>query len=258
MKLAISNIAWKLEETSMVYELMEEYGYTGLEIAPTKIIPEAPYDYLDRAIRWRENLNKEIVIPSIQSIWYGRKENIFGSDEERNKLKEYMKKAILFAEAIKCTNLVMGCPKNRNVPDNVDSWAIAVPFFKELGEFAKEHNTVIGLEANPEIYGTNFINDTLSAVELIKSVDSTGFRLNLDLGTIIQNKENMIGINEYADYISHVHISEPGLEEIKERKIHVELRRLLEKADYVGYVSVEMAEGNNVKGVMQYVKNVFG
>ena len=43
MKLSISNIAWDGSQDGKVYELMIWYGYSGLEIAPTRIFPEAPY-----------------------------------------------------------------------------------------------------------------------------------------------------------------------------------------------------------------------
>ena len=37
MKLAVSNIAWEPDEDEAVYTLMQKYGVTGVEIAPTKI-----------------------------------------------------------------------------------------------------------------------------------------------------------------------------------------------------------------------------
>lgn len=119
MKLAISNIAWCSQDDELVYGIMEEYGYTGLEIAPSRIISDAPYDNLDYAVKWKEKIRKEkgFEIPSIQSVWYGRTENMFASKDEREILRDYMKKAIAFAEAIRCPSLVMGCPKNRNIPN---------------------------------------------------------------------------------------------------------------------------------------------
>ena len=51
MKLSISNIGWTVEQDSQVYELMKKYGFTGLEIAPTRIFPEAPYEKLNEADR---------------------------------------------------------------------------------------------------------------------------------------------------------------------------------------------------------------
>ena len=46
MKLAVSNIAWKEQHDEAVYTLMRHYGFTGLEIAPTRFFPEVPYSHL--------------------------------------------------------------------------------------------------------------------------------------------------------------------------------------------------------------------
>ena len=88
MKLSISNIAWVTEDDESIYSLMKELSFTGLEIAPTRIFPDTPYDRLDEASKWREHIRKDygFEIPSMQSIWYGRKELVFGSEEERKLL----------------------------------------------------------------------------------------------------------------------------------------------------------------------------
>ena len=262
MKLAISNIAWLSQDDEFVYDLMEKYGYTGLEIAPSRIIPDAPYDNIDYAVKWKEKIRteKRFEIPSIQSVWYGRKENLFASEEEREILRDYMKKAIIFAESIECPSLVMGCPKNRNIPSGEEQKAmeVAIQFFGELGEFAIEHHTAIALEAVPVIYNTNFVNDTETAIDLIKEIGSKGFRLNLDIGTIIENGEDIRIVEKAVDYINHVHISEPGLIEIRERELHLELRNILEKMNYDKYISIEMGKENNIENVIKYVAKIFG
>ena len=43
-------------------------------------------------------------------------------------------------------------------------------FFNILGDYAKLKNTVIALEANPDIYGTNFINTTKEAFSFVKKL----------------------------------------------------------------------------------------
>ena len=176
MKLSISNIAWKAEDDFKVYELMEKYGYKGLEIAPTRIFPEKPYEKLTEAKIWSNELNKKygFIISSMQSIWFGRQENIFKTHDEREILKDYTKQAINFAVMIGCKNLVFGCPKNRNLAEGADE-EVAIEFFKSLGDYAYNLGTVIGMEANPPIYNTNYINNTKSALNLIQKVNSKGF-----------------------------------------------------------------------------------
>ena len=261
MKLSISNIAWNNEYNETVYGFMKENGYSGLEIAPTKIFPEKPYDKLDEAARWSENLKKEygFEVSSMQSIWFGRQEMLFGTEEERKALLDYTKKAIDFAKATGCGNLVFGCPKNRSMPEGTDV-KVAIDFFSELGDYAYSQGTVVGMEANPAIYNTNFVNDTESALDLIEKVNSKGFLLNLDVGTMICNGESVELLKGKVKYINHVHISEPHLKPVEERDIHNELCKLLKEEKYEKYVSIEMGTLEDVsviKEKMKYIADLF-
>lgn len=261
MKLAISNIAWAAERDITVYGWMKQYGYSGLEIAPTRIFPKNPYENLGLAVKWSQALqdNYSLVVPSIQSIWFGRAENLFGSSIERRILMEYTKKAIDFASAIRCRNLVFGCPRNRNVSKESDVM-IGIEFFRELGEYAVSRNAVIGMEANPPVYHTNYINDTNAALQLVRAVDSKGFLLNLDVGTMILNEESVSELKKQVKYINHVHISEPALAIIQKRKMHKELSEILMGEGYQGFVSIEMGRMDSIEGiegVLEYVRTVF-
>lgn len=262
MNLSISNIAWSAECDSSVYQIMCDLGFIGLEIAPTRIFPEQPYAKLEDARKWSEDLKGKygFSVSSMQSIWYGRQEKIFGSDDERQAMIDYTKKAIDFAETIGCKNLVFGCPRNRNVPDGAAP-ATAVGFFKEIGDYAAQHHTTIGMEANPPIYNTNFVNTTEQALNLIREVNSAGFKLNLDLGTMIYNKEDVSILDGNAELINHVHISEPGLKPIEKRAIHSDLAAFLKAAGYQGYVSIEMGKQDDLQVIEDacgYVKEIFG
>lgn len=262
MKLSISNIAWEEKNDAQVYKWMKQYGFTGLEIAPTRIFPDRPYEKVGEAEAWSKKLFAEngFVVPSMQSIWYGRNEKLFGTEEERNILSTYTREAVDFAEIIGCKNLVFGCPRNRAVPEGGNAER-AVSFFREIGDYADEHGTVIGMEANPPIYNTNYINDTLSALELIHRVDSQGFRLNLDVGTMIQNGEKADELVGNVKLINHVHISEPGLKTIENRELHRELCRILKEEGYDGFISIEMGKKEDIsfiEDVMKYVQEIFG
>ena len=44
MRLSISNIGWVSESDEQIYKIMKKLDFQGLEIAPTRIFPESPYD----------------------------------------------------------------------------------------------------------------------------------------------------------------------------------------------------------------------
>lgn len=261
MKLAVSNIAWTKESDEQMYGFLKEEHIDGLEIAPTRIFPQEPYEQLTEAMDYARQLHEKfgLAIPSMQSIWFGRKENIFASLEDRQILLTYTKKAIDFAKAIGCGNLVFGCPRNRTYAQGCDL-SVVIPFFEELGEYALGKNTVLAMEANPPIYNTNYCNTTQEALELVKTVGSKGFLINLDLGTMIQNGEDMHVVDVARDYLNHIHISEPGLALPKKRGLHAELARYLRETAYDKYVSLETKTQEDiycVKETMHYLQDVF-
>lgn len=262
MKLSISNIAWEKEQDQEMYEYLSKTGYNAIEIAPTRVFEQAPYDKLKEAEEFAQKMEEKynLKISSMQSIWFGKTEKIFGTPEEREELLKYTKKAIDFAKAIKCGNLVFGCPKNRNIQSSED-YKIAIEFFRKIGKYAKQNNTVFAIEPNPTIYNTNFINLTEEAIRLVKDIDCEAVKVNLDFGTIIQNNEDIIEVleNNY-DKINHIHISEPNLEVIQQRESHAKLAEKLKENKYQNYISIEMKKGNSIekiKEILKYVKGVF-
>ena len=201
MKLSISNIAWSKDNDEEIYSFISQQNYTAIEIAPTRIIQENPYENISSGKIFSQNLKQKYNLDtcSMQSILFGKTECLFGINEERKELLNYIKKAIDFASNINCKNLVFGSPKNRIIA-NEKQYPIAVNFFNELGNYAAQNNTALSIEANPNIYGTNFINTTKQAFQLVQDVKSKGFMVNVDLGTIIQNNENIDQIIDNIDY----------------------------------------------------------
>jgi sugar phosphate isomerase/epimerase len=260
MKLSISNIAWSAEHDLEMYDFLKENSYSGLEIAPTRILPELPYQRLSEAKQFQLFLETDynLKISSIQSICFGKNEPVFGSAQERKIIFDYVKEAIDFASAISCNNVVFGSPKNRIIHEN--QWDIALDFFGQLGDYAASKNTVLAIEPNPTIYGTNFINTTPEAFDFVKQVNSKGLMVNLDFGTCLNNSESLSDIKDNLHLVNHIHISEPYLEEVQEREAHDELSKMLQKMNYDNFVSIEMKNLNSialVKNKIQYVKQLF-
>lgn len=262
MHFAISNIAWNSSEDEFVYNLLQEYGIKGLEIAPTRLINNQPYIELDKAKKISMTLKKEygLAIPSMQSILFGRNEKLFGEDAERSVLKVYLFQAIDFAETIQCKNLVFGSPKNRAY-ESIEDTRHAIPFFYEVANYAHQKKVVINIEANPTIYGTNYINSTAEAADLVRCIGHPGFGINLDVGAMVQNQEEINTLESVISLINHVHVSEPYLAPISPRKLHRQLFHLLKEKNFDGYVSIEMKRDEsdsigNVRRAIEYLLNI--
>ena len=225
-QLAISNIAWHKEDDEAVYTAMQQAGFTGLEIAPTRIFPEMPYENLTSALLFGGYLKNQwgFSVPSMQSIWYGQTGNIFNPADAEH-LLDYTAEAFQFAHSLNCPSLVFGCPKNR-MRALGDSDAAAEAFFMQAGNLAARYGVRLAIEANPPMY-TNYLNGTAEAFSLVKRLDNPGLAVNLDLSTMLAQGEKLQNFVDDLKYVSHVHISEPGLAPIQKRPEHKELALLL-------------------------------
>lgn len=266
MKLAISNIAWELENSDKVYKLMIKNNFIGLEIAPTKFFPENPYLIKFETLKTLKSFfeKNKLELVSMQSILFGKSELVlFEDNDKREKLLSYLKEGVLFAKNLGIKNMVFGNPKNR-ISTSKKDWEVGLNFFRKLGEFAFENNVTIGIEANPVIYGGNFLTTTEEAIKFVLECNSVGVGLNLDLGTIIQNNEKLEILNTIPiGKISHVHISEPYLNLISKENesLHKELFKYLKKEKYNNYISIEMKyiEENNLQNIekcLKYIKKL--
>ena len=256
MRAAVSNIAWQAGSDALVMESLPS-GIEGLEIAPTRIVPEAPYDNVPLAASALSSIRGAygFCFPSMQSIWFGVSQKLFGSSEEREFLLSYTKKAVDFASSLSIGNLVFGSPKNRimNDPSDMDT---ALAFFREIGDYAFEKGVFIGLEANPEIYGTNFITTTSEAFDFVRKVGSPGLMVNLDMGTMKANGESASLISGNVPLISHVHLSEPYLKAPSSSPLHREVIEVLKAEGYDRFVSLEMnsqTPPQEIAGIASYL-----
>lgn len=257
MKLSISNIAWEAEEDERVYRHLLKRGFQGLEIAPTRWFAQEPYRHGAEA-RARARALKEtwgLAISSMQSIWYGRTERLFSTDEERNVLLDYTERAMDFAAGLGCGNLVFGCPRNRVRPENAPQEPVE-DFFRTCGVYALSVGTCLALEANPPIYNTNYINTTAQAVACVQSVDCPGFRVNVDVGTMLYNGEPISLLEENLPLVNHIHISEPGLATPDHEPFWRTLFAALQHRSFDGYVSIEMDKRCGLAAVLHTVDRI--
>ena len=102
--------------------------------------------------------------------------------------------------------------RDRSGLEDARALAVAIEFFRRLGEAAKDAGVVVCLEPNPAIYGCNFMVGTDEAAAVVSAVDHPAIRLQLDVGALAVNGEPVAEtIARHASLIAHVHASEPHL-----------------------------------------------
>ena len=263
MKLAISNIAWKREDDKALLQGLLETHITSIEIAPTRLI-ENPYQASDSALRQLMTSYEEIGIKfiSMQSILFGETRAIFESKESCQMYLDKFKSILSFAKKMLIPTIVFGSPSIRNINNPIEK-TNAFEFFNHLALLAQSSGIQIAVEANPTIYGTNFLNTTQEALDFIRSINQPNLGINLDLGTIIQNHEDLESLLtiETIKHVKHVHISEPFLAPIdqKNKSYHQLLLSTLYHLNYQHFVSIEMKSGptmDEILSTLKYIKDV--
>ena len=260
MKLCVSNIAWNKEENDSALEILRKEGINAIDVAPTLIfnsINNLTIKEIKSEYEKYKNLGFKII--AMQSLLYGLPPySIFDGGKQREYIFRHLRKMLYIAKGLNIKNLVFGSPKNRFIKHkNEDNINTATDFFQKLCDTANKFQMNVCLEANPKEYNCNFITNTFEAVDFIKKVDRKNFLFNLDTSTIILNQNDFKEAVEYSnEFIGHVHISSPYIEEIMKIN-NEEISRTLKSFDYKGFFSLEMKSNlteNNLKNLEKNVK----
>ena len=267
-EIAISNLAWHKCEDEHVFQLMAKAGISNLEISPFR--ESANKTTLNRksGLAIKKQLNQYgIQIIAIQSLLYRFPDlMLFSNEKLREKTFKHLIKIIDFANIIGANTLVFGSPKNKirgNLKYN-EAFEIATYFFKRLASQLQKYKINFCIEPTPAIYEADFIRNIDEAVSLIKAVDSSVIKLNLDLGASIINNEDvtkLLRIN--SKYIGHIHISEPFLKTINfNYSLHRKIAQAIRNSSYNGIVSIEMlpADTKNIQAIqntLSFVNEVY-
>ena len=188
IRFGISNIAWPQENEYEAINYSANLGFQGLEIAPVKVfgpLKDVKLDELKKFKKYIDNLSMSII--SLQGILY-QVENVslFESIETRANLKESLIQVANIASELGAKACVFGCPTLRD-PGKLsldDSFEIACEFFSSIADIFNKLGTNLCFEANPKVYGCKFCTKTSEALKLVKEVNSSGFRIQIDTRTL--------------------------------------------------------------------------
>lgn len=254
MRLAISNIAWPAGADEEAAPLLHAHGIEGVELALTKIWPE-PLDAPAAELRaYRDRWEKRgVPIAALQALLFGKPHlTVFGAETVRQQTRDYLAGIIERAAWLGARALVFGSPKNRQRGERSqrEAWAIAVPFFRELGQIAARHGVYFCIEPNPPEYGCDFVSTVAEGIELVDAVGEPGFGLHLDTGGMaLTGDVPAASIAAAAERCRHFHISEPFLAEVGGGKTqHSECAAALQARGYRGWISIEMGEAKEPGG----------
>lgn len=258
--ISISNIAWDTSQDEEVGEQLKKLGVEFIDIAPSKYfgkiigVSRSEIEQIKR--RWKDY---GIQIYGMQSLLFGLNNlNLFASEKDRTLLLEHLKAICRIGGGLGVNYLTFGSPNNRFIKEKVEEEAeeIALDFFYELGQIAKEHNVTVCIEPNPKEYGANFLTTSIEAYSFVRKLNHKNIKMQIDTGTCIINGEDCTSTID-KKIIGHVHASAPFLETINEKNIssiRSVLRKIVLPDDKV--VTIEMLYNERSNTILKLTKAI--
>lgn len=255
MKLSISSLAWLVEESSEVCDLLLENKIHCIDTVPLHIVKSLLEPQEDFDCTWSK---RNISIVGMQSLFYEIRETKFFENEDSvNKATYYFKNVASLSEKIGVKSLVFGSPKQRCLDGSEIQMNRAKSFFKRASEICKEHKTILCIEPNSSEYGTNFLTSTDETAEFIRSLNLENVMMNFDTGCDLMNGVNPVeSFKKHRDIIGHIHLSSPRLKSITDETLdHSLLSSTIKKSGYDGFITVEMlgesSKENRIKNLCE-------
>jgi len=260
LKLAISNIAWEPAEDEAIAALMRQHGFSGVEIAPTKIWPKplesTRAERQDYRQRW---IDRGLPICAMQSLLFGHPEcQLFQTIAAREAMASYLKGMIDLAADVGAEVLVFGSPGNRKRDVTPIEAALdkAIPFFRDVGAHAASAGVSFCIEPNPPAYACDFITTSTEGRSLVDAVNQPGFGLHLDgAGMTLAGENAAESAARQAGHFRHFHLSAPQLAPVNAAVPiqYDDVARVLRRSRYERWVSIEMRSSGKAEGNLSAV-----
>ena len=251
MRLAISNIAWDVPEDEALARLLRRYAVDAIDVAPSKYFADpvhaADQDIARVKLWWAD---RGMAITGMQSLLFGTTGlNLFGPAQVQDAMLEHLAAVCRIGAGLGATRLVFGSPKNRDRSglDDAEAMALAVPFFRRLGDLAQSCGVLICLEPNPPRYGANFMTTSAETAGVVEQVGHAAIKMQLDIGALTINGEDAATeLAKCAGLVGHVHLSEPDLLPLGDGATdHAKVNAALERYLSDPLVSIEMLATKN-------------
>jgi len=216
MRLAISNIAWDVDEDEAIAGLLQRFCIDAIDVAPGKYFPDpakATEEEIARVRRWWSK--RGIEITGMQALLFGTTGlNVFGTPDVQDAMLKHLSAVCRIGAGLGAKRIVFGSPKNRDRTglSDQETMDVAVSFFRRLGDIAQSYGVLICLEPNPPCYGANFMTTSAETSQVVRRVAHPAVRMQLDTGALTINGEDPATVlQDCANLIGHVHASEPEL-----------------------------------------------
>lgn len=228
--------------------IVKKSGYEGIEFAPYTIFPDFNLQHAKKKAAEMHKLLQEEGLSFSGFHWllaHPEGMHLFIADQNvRNKSWDHLMLLCELSYELGGGTLVLGSPRQRTIPDDVDRKSAIFRFIDELTNFIKSmegSKSILLIEAlSPD--QTNFITTLKEASSLVQQIHSPYFQTMFDFHNAKDEVQPWdVLIDEYFNYIKHIHINEidgnaPGTGTSDYQKAFSVIRKHL----YEHWVSMEL------------------
>ena len=251
MKFAICNEMFGDRPIADTFSTIRKLGYTGVEIAPFTLAPQAaPFDVrkvpAERIVEMRA-LAEEAGLEVVGLHWLlAKTEGCYLTSPDptvRRHTAEYLRALAEVCADLGGKVMVLGSPQQRNLQEGVsyaDGEAYAAEVLHATVPACRQFGVTIALEPLGPAEG-NFMLTAAAGIHLAKLVGSPHCRLHLDVKAMSSEDQSIPDvIRASRDWTVHFHANDPnlcgpGMGEVDFHPIFA----ALQETGYKGWVSVE-------------------
>lgn len=252
MNLAVSNFAWDYNESQKTFEYFKQLGIDNVELVLTKY---KPWDALDNIeiLKYKDDLLSHSVQPkSIQSLFY----NVNCTIKDVDIMVNHFKRLIDYSEIMGTNVLVFGSPSLRKKVNNFVYNLSKI--FKEVDGYLEGKNVSVVIEPNTTSYGGEYFTLVPEIVGFIRSNQLKNVKTMIDTHNILlEKKDPIIDIEEYFDYIYHIHVSEPGLACINDESFHLKFSNKLKETGYNKIITYEVNKCDSLNESIKLFSEIY-
>ncbi len=270
MKFSMCNEFCEGRDFQSACRLAAAAGYQGIEIAPFTLADSVEDVGADRRREIRATAaDAGLEIVGLHWLLVKPEGLHLNSPDPavRQRTVDYLRAEIDFCADLGGTVMVVGSPKQRNVPPGQsygEVWERSVQVFRQISDHAGQRGVCLCIEPLGAVE-TNFVQTAAQARRLVRDVDHPDFRMILDVKAMCEDEEPIPDVIRHcAPYLRHFHANDanrrwPGSGETDFAPIAAALYEIA----YDGYVSVEVFDFSAgpekiAHRSIEYLRSVFG
>jgi sugar phosphate isomerase/epimerase len=218
MKIGVSNLSWTDLDKAKNTEAVEESGYDYIESAYAKMSTDYP-------------------ILAIQSIFYGSDIGAFLDDD----VFLYMEQVVNDCRNLGVETITFGSPSMR-----VGNKSNMLRFLTDMDFLLEGTGIKLCVEPNASYYGATYYNTLESIVQDLVSYKNISSMIDVG-NSFLEGQDCFAEYEKYNKFVSHVHFSTPGLEEIKDFGLYRDFYQELQNSGYRGKLTYEFAKAEDTE-----------